>query len=34
MIDYIPPMIGLPLAAILWTIVILQWRADSIRNRD
>jgi hypothetical protein len=30
--DYIDPAIGIPLAIVLWLIVIVQYRRDKRRN--
>lgn len=31
--DYIDPAIGIPLAIVLWLIVIVQYRRDKRRNQ-
>lgn len=31
--DNIPPEIGIPLAIILWAVVLVQWRRDVIKRR-
>ena len=34
MYDYMPPEIGIPLAIILWAIVLIQWRRDVVKRRN
>lgn len=32
-LDYIDPAVGVPLAIILWAVVLIQWRRDIVKRR-